>query len=147
MPRLGVDGQQFLVSLYNLEQVQQFQVHFSDLANNFAILFGQIDKLTFPRRWPQTKRGLVRATYVLGSLTQSAGFVSRPAFPHQKVVVDILKEHFGKEKTQKHSVVPFVPFQPLWPQATLDATLAGSWQKRSLATQNIMRDFQKNDTI
>ena len=143
VPRLGVDGQQFLVSLYNLEQVQQFQVHFSDLANNFAMLFGQIDKLTFPRRWPQTKRGLVRATYVLGSLTQSAGFVSRPAFPHQKVVVDILKEHFGKEKTQKHSVVPSVPFRPLWPQATLDATLAGSWQKRSLATQNIMRDFQK----
>lgn len=143
VPRHGVDGQQFLVSLYNLEQVQQFQVHFSDLANNFAILYGQMDKLTFPRRWPQTKRGLVRAAYALGSLTHSAGFVSRPAFPHQEVVVGILKEHFGKEKTQKHSLVPVLPFRPLWPQATLDATLAGPWQKKSLATQALMREFQK----
>ena len=143
VPRLGVDGQQFLVTLYQWEQLKQFEVRFADLANYFAIFFSQMEKLVHPPRSPTVRRCLVRSLYTLGSVTHSAGFVCRPRFPHQRLVTEALWKHFQEDKSQAHIEVPRLELQPQWTEMVLKQSFVGNWQKRSLQTQSAMRDFQK----
>lgn len=143
VPRTGADGKQHLISCYSWEQLQLYQVKYSDMANYFSILVGQVEKLVHPRRWPQARRGLVKSTYTLGSSTPSAGYTCRPMFPHYQTVIEVLQQHFKTDKSTTHAEVPKLSLTPRWEQKTLDASFQGLWQKRSLKTQALMRDFQQ----
>ena len=134
---------QHLVYLPDWESVQLNQIKYSDLANYFSIYFGQIDKLCSPSRWPVVKRGLVRSTYILGAASHSAGFVGRPQFPHQQQVVELLRNHFQSNKSQAHTIVPRLQFTEKWKKEDLVNSFKGSWSQRSLHTQTVMRQFQK----
>ena len=143
VPRDGANQQQHLVTLPCWDSLQQYQVKFSDLANYFSIFYGQIDKLTFPARWPPVRRGLVRSLYSLGSVTHSAGFVCRPKFPFQKEVTEYLKIHFLHDKEQAHVQVPQLCLQPRLGNDEISGSIRGSWHQRSLTAQVAMRRFRQ----
>lgn len=143
IPRNGSDGKQRLIFCHSWDELQLYQVKYSDLANYFSILVSQVEKLVFPKRWPSARRGLVKSAYVLGSSTHSAGYTCRPCFPHSQTVIETLKQHFKSDTSTTHAEIPKLDLSPMWESDVVEASILGLWQKRSLKSQSKMREFQQ----
>ncbi len=119
-------------------------LEFSEQIKAFCQLFGQAVDLSQQAIWPKYDRGLVRSVYVLGAKTQPAGVKSRPSFPHQAKVCQILQEYFRGLSGTAYRPLPKVIFESsLISDISLQREISGSWKSRGVRFHKAAGEIRK----
>ena len=87
------DKGEFLQPLEAQGDLELHAVTFGELGSIFAVWLAQLRKLLSPDVWPSYSHGPCRSLYRLGSGTQGRGICTRPQFPCQDRVIDLLARY------------------------------------------------------
>ena len=99
-------GIEILVPFRNTQDVQAYNVKFSEFATTFAIFYLQFTGLLSASIWPNYDRKLVKSLFVQGAKFYTSGFAQRPAYPHQDWVFDVLRPYLKDHQGQALTSLP-----------------------------------------
>ena len=98
---------EFLQPLEHVEDAELYNVPFSEMGTTMAYWIAQARKLLQPDIWPPFSHGPCRSLYRLGASVQSRGITTRPMFPAQAEVVDLLARYI-RTHAEFDELPPFV---------------------------------------
>ena len=140
--RMDRRGKEILVPFKSRQEVEAYNVKFSEFANTFSIYYMQFTGLLSDEIWPGYERKLVKSLYVQGAQMYTSGFTQRPSFPYQAWVYETLKPYL-KESGQAMQTLPDMN----WTLSDADfkqlqSELSGEWKTKTMATRKRMKEMR-----
>ena len=135
-------GKEIVVPFKSRQEVEAYNVKFSEFANTFSIYYMQFTGLLSDEIWPGYERKLVKSLYVQGAQMYTSGFTQRPSFPYQAWVYETLKPYL-KESGQAMQTLPDMN----WTLSDADfkqlqSELSGEWKTKTMATRKRMKEMR-----